>query len=173
MLNRALVAAAALAAPFAILTPACSNDVDPEGDGIEPIDMHDNEDLQGLFDCNERGDTGYRQGSSFAINVVTVDGRPVETNTANAYIAMQNAAANAGVSLRIVSGFRTMAEQQHLYYCYTSGSSNNGNLAARPGYSNHQSGHALDLNTSDSGVANWLRNHASQFGFSRTGPAEG
>ena len=165
-----VVALAALVLPIALT--ACANDVEDGSDFAEPDDLRDNLDLQGLYDCTERGDTGYRSGNSFSIDVVSVDGRPVEVATANAYIAMQRAAANAGVSLRIVSGFRTMAEQQHLYYCYTSGSCNNGNLAARPGYSNPQSGHALDLNTSDSGVATWLRNHGASFGFSRTVPSE-
>ena len=162
----------ALGAVGALSASGCANNVDDGADGFEPDDLKDNVELQGLVDCSERGDTGYRQGNSFSITVVTVDGRPVETATANAYIAMQHAAANDGVSLRIVSGFRTMAEQQHLYSCYINGNCNNGNLAARPGYSNHQSGHALDLNTSDGGVASWLRDHAAHFGFSRTVPSE-
>lgn len=171
MIQRALAVAFAAASLSTIA--ACQNDVDDRGDDFEaPEDFHDNVDVQGLVDCSERTDTGYKQGSPFTITVVTVDGRPAEVSTANAYIAMQNAASNAGVTLRVVSGFRTMAEQQHLYYCYTSGSCNNGNLAARPGYSNHQSGHALDLNTSDAGVSSWLSHHASQFGFARTVASE-
>jgi len=122
--------------------------------------------------CSERGDTGYRAGSSFPIRVVTVDGRPVEIDTANAYYVMAQAAARDGVEIRIVSGFRTNAEQEHLYYCYTSCSCNSCNLAARPGYSNHQSGHALDLNTSAGGVLSWLNAHGAAYGFSRTVPSE-
>src|SRR5437867_326395 len=101
--------AAAAAVPI-----ACANDVDEEG---PPATDPALDEQQGLFDCSERGDTGYTQGNAFAITVVTVDGKPVEVATANAYIVMQQAAANYGVGLRIVSGFRTMAEQQHLYYC--------------------------------------------------------
>jgi hypothetical protein len=122
--------------------------------------------------CGSHTDTGYRNGSSFTITVVTVDGHPVERQTANAYYVMAQAAERAGVQIRIVSGFRTMAEQQHLYYCYTSCSCNSCNLAARPGYSNHQSGHALDLNTSSGGVYNWLAAHGGAYGFSRTVPSE-
>ncbi len=162
----------AIAVAVVGLAPACVNEVDDGADGFEPIDLRDNVELQGLVDCTERGDTGYTHGSSFAIDVVTVDGRPVEVATANAYVAMQRAAADDGISLRIVSGFRTMAEQQHLYSCYVNCSCNSCNLAARPGYSNHQSGHALDLNASDSGVSSWLSHNASRFGFSRTVPSE-
>jgi hypothetical protein len=141
-------------------------------DGEEPFDDRTNELLQGVYDCTERADNGYRGGSRFAIKVVRVDDRPVEVNTANAYIAMQSAARRDGVNLRIVSGFRTQAEQQRLYNCYVNCNCNNCNLAARPGYSNHQSGHALDLNTRDAGVQNWLNRNGSRFGFSRTVPSE-
>ena len=167
--QRRRVALAALTAVLALL--GCSNELD-EGDGVPPIDTGDNIDLQGVYNCSERQDTGYRSGNAFAITVVTVDGRPVERSTGNAYIAMQAAASSAGVSLRIVSGFRTMAEQEYFYGCYVNCNCNNCNLAARPGTSNHQSGHALDLNTSDGGVLNWLNNNGARFGFSRTVPSE-
>ncbi len=127
---------------------------------------------QAIADCTERQDTGYVRGAPYAITVVTVDGKPVERDTANAYWVMQQAAAAQGVSIRIVSGFRTQAQQQYLYNCYINGNCNNGNLAARPGYSNHQSGHALDLNTSSGGVYNWLAANAVAFGFKRTVSSE-
>jgi hypothetical protein len=124
------------------------------------------------IDCSESTAAGYRSGSRFTITVVRVDGKPVEKSTANAYYVMAQAAARAGVNIRVVSGFRTMAEQQHLYDCYRCGCCNGGNLAARPGYSNHQSGHALDLNTSSGGVYSWLSRNAGHFGFRRTVSSE-
>jgi hypothetical protein len=158
------------------LAPACSNNLDvTDGDGVdgeEPFDDGSNIELQGVYDCSERADTGYRSGSRFAISVVSVDARPVEVNTANAYIAMQEAARRDGVHVRIVSGFRTNSQQEYLYGCYVHCNCNNCNLAARPGYSNHQSGHALDLNTSDRGVLAWLNRNGGRFGFSRTVPSE-
>jgi hypothetical protein len=138
----------------------------------EPFDDHENELLRGVYDCSERADTGYTSGAPFPITVVTVDGKPVEVATANAYLAMQAAADADGVDLRIVSGFRTMEQQEYLYGCYVNCSCNNCNLAARPGYSNHQSGHALDLNTSSSGVLTWLNARGASFGFARTVPSE-
>lgn len=145
----------------------------PEGaeEETEPEQLYTSAE-QGLVSCNARQDTGYRNGVAFGITVVTADGKPVELATANAYSVMQAAAARQGVYLSVVSGFRTMAEQQYLYNCYLTGSCNNGNLAARPGYSNHQSGHALDLNTSAGGVYNWLAANAAAYGFSRTVPSE-
>ncbi len=126
----------------------------------------------GVVDCRPWTDTGYVRGRSFSITVITIDGKPIEKATADAYWTMRNAAAADGVYLRIISGFRTQAEQQYLYGCYTSCSCNNCNLAAYPGYSNHQSGYALDLNTGDWGVLYWLNRNAHRFTFQRTVPSE-
>ncbi len=116
---------------------------------------------------------GYVNGVARNIQVATVDGKKVEVDTAKAYLRMKAAAAKDGVHLQINSGFRTMEQQQALW---------NGwqrrlpgyNPAARPGYSNHQSGVALDLNTQGSSrsqgtgkVYNWLANNAHKFGFKR------
>jgi len=122
------------------------------------------------INCAESTATGYRSGSAFAITVVTVDGKPVEKATANAYYVMAQAAAADGITLKVVSGFRTNAEQQYLYNCYVNCSCNSCNQAAPPGYSNHQSGHALDLNTGGwtTAIYNWLSAHGAAYGFSRT-----
>lgn len=124
-------------------------------------------------DCSaKRTDTGYKSGKGYTITVVKADGKPIEIATASMYARMQKAAAASGVAIRVVSGFRTNAEQKYLYNCYLTKSCNGGNLAARPGYSNHQSGHALDLNSKGPGVMTWLNNNASKYGFKRTVPSE-
>lgn len=112
---------------------------------------------------------GFIHGRPVRITVTRIDGKPVERHTAAAYLRMRDAAARAGVHLRIVSGFRTMEHQQALYRAYRQ---RRGNLAALPGTSNHQSGHALDLNTSTPGVLRWLDRHAREYGFRRTVPTE-
>ncbi|MBK7580752.1 MAG: N-acetylmuramoyl-L-alanine amidase [Myxococcales bacterium] len=122
--------------------------------------------------CKMSGATGYSSGHAFDIKVVSVDSNRVEWKTANAYLRMAQAAAKDGVQIRIVSGFRSMSEQQYLYSCYKNCSCNSCNLAATPGYSNHQSGHALDLNTSAGGVYSWLSKHGAKYGFKRTVPSE-
>ncbi len=108
---------------------------------------------------------GYVDARPVHIVVTRIDDKPVEVHTATAYQAMRDAARRAGIALRIVSGFRTMEHQQALYRAYRQG---HGNLAAQPGTSNHQSGHALDLNTSSPGVFRWLQRNAQRFGFHRT-----
>ena len=136
-----------------------------------PEDDFDRE-AEAITSCKIQTATGYRSGSSFRIKVVTVDHKPVELATAMAFYRMQQAAAKSGVRITVVSGFRTMAEQKYLYNCYITKSCNGGNLAARPGYSNHQSGHALDLNTSSGGVYGWLSRNGGKYGFKRTVPSE-
>jgi hypothetical protein len=122
--------------------------------------------------CNMSSGTGYKSGNSFKIKLVTVDGKKVEWKTANAFYRMAKAAAKDGVKIAVVSGFRSNSEQAYLYNCYKCGCCNGGNLAAPPGYSNHQSGHALDLNTSSAGVYSWLSKHGGSYGFKRTVPSE-
>ena len=122
--------------------------------------------------CETSQDTGYDQGTPFEITVVHVDGKPVEEATANAYYVMAQAAHEDGVELVVVSGFRTMEQQTYFYNCYVNCNCNNCNLAAKPGYSNHQSGHALDLNTDAPGVYAWLDAHGADFGWERTVPSE-
>ncbi|MBX3186613.1 MAG: M15 family metallopeptidase [Labilithrix sp.] len=115
---------------------------------------------------------GYRSGRKFTICVTKVDGKYVEVNTARAFLRMRKAARAKGIAIRVVSGFRTMAEQRYLYNCYKTKRCNGGNLAAPPGYSNHQSGKALDLNTSTRGVYGFLASRARSYGFRRTVASE-
>lgn len=117
--------------------------------------------------CQEtRRNDAYSAGRNYSITVVTVDGKPMEKATADSFWRMRLDAERAGVILRVNSGYRTMAQQEYLYNCYLTGRCNNGNLAARPGYSRHQSGHAVDINTGYHGVVSWLDRNASKYGFS-------
>ncbi len=108
--------------------------------------------------------TAYRYGRAYAIELVRIDGKAVAKKSAGPFLQMRESARRAGVSIYVVSGFRTMAEQQALWARYGSP------RAARPGYSNHQSGTAFDLNTSGFGgsVYNWLTGNAGRYGFQRT-----
>jgi hypothetical protein len=102
------------------------------------------------------------------------------TATACAFDKMATAAKQAGVSIKISSGFRTIARQNYFWDCYQTKKCNNGNLAAKPGTSNHGKGIALDLNTDCGGqtgakpscggskVYQWLYNNAHNYGFVRT-----
>ena len=92
-----------------------------------------------------------------------------EVRTALAFWRMAEAARKAHIELQVTSGFRSHSEQVALFNLYQRG---RGPLASRPGRSNHQSGHALDLETRSPAVRKWLARHAGDFGFLRTVPSE-
>jgi len=133
------------------------SDLEPGASGIRPL----------AGGCAAA--TGYSKGKAMKICTTTINGKAVEVKTAQAFARMRDAAKRAGVNIVVVSGFRTMAKQRELYKAYKAG---RGNLAAPPGFSNHQSGHALDLNAKAPGVYKWLANNAPRFGFRRTVPSE-
>ncbi len=162
--HRSLLAACSLPL-LAIALQGCSNDVDEDAE--EEPGTSQAQELASAVSCAERAETAYKAGSPRDIRVITIGGKLVSKTTGHAFLKMQRAADAAGVHLAINSGFRTMSEQRYFYNCYVTRSCNSGNIAARPGYSNHQSGTALDLTTSS-----WLSNNAGRFGFRRTVPSE-
>src|SRR5688572_1798500 len=122
-------------------------DEDEEDGENEPVG-ETNDELRSGVSCRERTEVAYRAGVKSTIQVITVGGKPVAKPAGHAFLKMQAAAHEDGIKVSLTSGFRTMAEQQYLYNCYKTRRCNNGNLAARPGYSNHQNGVALDISTS-------------------------
>jgi D-alanyl-D-alanine carboxypeptidase len=108
---------------------------------------------------------GYRNGRRIAVKVVTVDWADVEVRTAKALLAMRDAAAADGISIRVRSGFRNHEHQAWLYDAWRKGW---GNKAARPGHSVHQSGQALDLELDEPATFAWLEANAARWGFRRT-----
>ena len=114
---------------------------------------------------------GYRNGRAINLEVTEVDGVLLEVSTARAFIKMRDAAAEQGVYLQPWSGFRSNDRQAELYAAWKAGA---GNLAAKPGYSHHQSGRAVDINLLGVPEATyvWLKKHARRYGFRRTVPSE-
>ena len=110
--------------------------------------------------------TGFVNGSPRRITISSVgNGKSMRSDAAASFNKMKAAARRAGISLGVVSGFRTMAQQRSLYAAYRAG---RGNLAARPGYSNHQGGTAADLTVPGgygSRTYRWLQAHARAYGF--------
>jgi len=119
-----------------------------------------------------RAVTGYVNGQPRQITLASVpNGKEMRSDAAAAFNRMYAAARAQGITLKVNSGFRSMAEQQALYRAYQNGT---GNLAAKPGYSNHQGGIAVDINVGGTGTSTyrWLANNAKNFGFVRTVPSE-
>ncbi len=110
--------------------------------------------------------TGYVNGQPRSITVSSVgNGKYMRTDAANAFNRMKADAARAGINLSVVSGFRTMDQQRYLYDQYLH---HGGNLAARPGYSNHQGGVSADINMPGGyggSTYRWLQSHGRAYGF--------
>lgn len=100
---------------------------------------------------------------------------------AAAFRAMADAAKQDGISLRSVSAYRSYQTQQGLYQHYVSidGKANAERYSARPGYSEHQTGLALDINTAsisahfeNTAEYAWLWANCARFGFLLRYPRE-
>ena len=85
---------------------------------------------------------------------------------------MKEAAKKDGVTLKIISGFRSYSTQKTLYnnYVKSDGRANADRYSARPGHSEHQTGLAADINkisytwhTTKDGK--WLYNNCYKYGF--------
>ena len=67
----------------------------------------------------------------------------------NAFSTMQSAAANDGISLSVISGYRSYSRQNTIYNNYVSrdGKAKADTYSARAGHSEHQTGLAADVNS--------------------------
>lgn len=88
------------------------------------------------------------------------------------YNQMQADALSQGVSLKIISGFRSYQTQATLYNRYVAkdGQAQADRYSARPGHSEHQSGLAADINSVEqtfekTGEGVWLNNNCYKYGF--------
>ena len=89
-----------------------------------------------------------------------------------AYDNLKAAAAKAGYSLYISSGFRDYETQEVIYnrYVANDGKANADRYSARPGHSEHQTGLAIDLNGvsdsfGDTPTGKWVAAHCHEYGF--------
>ena len=111
-------------------------------------------------------------------DLVDADGVPLRLEAAEAYLQMVAEAAAAGVPISAVSGFRTGTEQDQLYVSYTEnfGPETADSISARPGYSEHQTGLAVDIANPDGSCAleacfgeslagSWAAANAHKYGF--------
>ena len=90
----------------------------------------------------------------------------------NAYLEMKNAAAADGISLWIVSGYRSYYDQERVYAGWVNrdGRDVADTYSSRPGHSDHQTGFTFDLNSleqsfADTAEGKWLAAHCAEFGF--------
>ncbi len=107
--------------------------------------------------------------SSYCINGNQYMSRVAE----EAFIKMVDDASKEGLTMRARSSYRTYQQQESLYNDYVKlyGSKRADEIAARPGFSEHQTGLVIDIAQSETSVfANtkeykWLTEHAHEYGF--------
>lgn len=93
--------------------------------------------------------------------------------------ALVTAAASQGVHLDVISAYRSYATQVSVYngYVRSYGQATADTISARPGYSEHQTGLAVDMGSADDPSCNldecfsataagqWLATHVTEYGF--------
>ncbi len=100
---------------------------------------------------------------------------------AKAYQAMSAAAARAGVVLVPISGFRSLSDQQHLFFDVKAQrgqvATKRAEVSAPPGYSEHHTGYAVDIGDGKTPATNlspdfektpafkWLEKNAAYYSF--------
>lgn len=98
--------------------------------------------------------------------LMAIPGGRLRTDAAKSWIRLRNhVGKEAGVWLCPTSSrtaYRTLAEQQYFWNLYTSGK---GNLAARPGTSNHGLGTTVDLPTTQ--MRALIDEHGARYGWSK------
>ncbi|MEV5052646.1 M15 family metallopeptidase [Arthrobacter sp. LAR12-1-1.1] len=110
--------------------------------------------------------------------LVRVQGERLRTQAADAYKQFARAAKAAGVNVMPISGYRSFSEQASLYDSYVRqyGQATADTLAARPGYSEHQTGLAMDIGNASGTCAlqacfattpagQWAAQHGWEHGF--------
>lgn len=118
--------------------------------------------------------TGYVKGRPVTLVLASIgNGKMLRTDAAAAFLSMAAEARQAGVTLVPVSGFRSMDEQRALHAGYVANKPGF-NPAAQPGFSNHQGGISVDVNTQSYTSKNfmWLAANAKRFGFKNDVPKE-
>lgn len=93
-------------------------------------------------------------------------------DTYNAFQELVQGAANDGINIFLSSGFRSYETQDQIYnnYVYTHGQATADTFSARPGFSEHQTGLAIDVNEISDAFngtpeAIWLADHCTEYGF--------
>lgn len=100
--------------------------------------------------CNGGREAAYEGGrQTGTLQLMRIGSKKATYATGHAFLDLRQKMAARGVTISLNSGFRTQAEQEYFWNCYQTGRCNNGNLAARPGYSNHQNGRAVDISISN------------------------
>lgn len=116
----------------------------------------------------------YNLPSNFAPNnLVTINGYiKVVDYVSDAFNELKSDSTSLGLNIYASSGYRSYGDQNYIYnnYVKLDGQENADTYSARAGYSEHQTGLAIDVNTVDSSFdntaeSNWLKDNCYRYGF--------
>lgn len=133
------------------------------------------------------GHLAYKEAPAGDLQRITPDGRiKLRTAAAQKFKAMVAAAQAQGVSLLPLSGYRSLQDQNYLFFDVKAERgqvpAERAQVSAPPGYSEHHTGYAIDLGDGDQPGTNlqtrfeqtrafrWLKNNAAYFSFELSFP---
>lgn len=116
----------------------------------------------------------YSLPSNFAPNnLVTINGYiKIVDYVKRAFTELTSDATSLGLNIYASSGYRSYSNQDYIYnnYVRIDGQEKADTYSARAGYSEHQTGLAIDVNTinmsfDNTGESNWLKDNCYKYGF--------
>jgi zinc D-Ala-D-Ala carboxypeptidase len=129
----------------------------------------------------------YQEAPATELKPITPDGQiQLRAAAAQKYQDMSAAASQAGVTLVALSGFRSVADQQHIFFDVKAErgqvATKRAEVSAPPGYSEHHTGYAIDLGDGNTPATNlspdfdktaayqWLEKNAPFYSFELSFP---
>ena len=138
---------------------------------------------------NILGHLPYEEAPSSELANVTTDGRVrLKKAAAEKFKQMQAAARRAGVNLDPISGFRSVEDQDYLFFRIkeqrTQNTTERAEVSAPPGFSEHHTGYAVDIGDGNvpathvetsfekTAAFRWLSNNAARYSFELSFPKD-
>jgi hypothetical protein len=119
------------------------------------------------------GITHYKYSEATASDLVSIEGQKLHKDAAAGYTKMKEAAGKEGVNLKLLSGFRSVADQTKIVNDKRKNGKSDKDIyssSSEPGYSEHHTGFAMDLNSLNESFGStkegeWLKSNVSKYGF--------
>jgi D-alanyl-D-alanine carboxypeptidase len=138
---------------------------------------------------NVLGHLEYPEAEASDLQNITADGRiRLRTAAAEKFLEMQQAARTQGIILVPLSGYRSLEQQETLFFDIAKQRgqvpSTRAEVSAPPGYSEHHTGYTIDIGDGKVPATNlsvkfantpaftWLQNNASRYGFELSFPED-
>ena len=135
------------------------------------------------------GHLPYEEASPDDLEPISIDGIiMLRRSAANAYLDMEAAARADGIVLTPLSGFRSVEDQEYLFFEIKAqrgeGASQRAEVSAPPGYSEHHTGYAVDIGDADvpathlttefenTAAFRWMEENAPYFSFELSFPED-